>query len=164
MSGRRAKQLRAAAKLVQGPAKSPRAKKVLLFAVPIVLIAAVATGYFTFFRDKPVKSSQPYSYPPLRYTQKVKSLDDLLKMTPEQLADVDIAEMNLLCAVGLPGAEKLDIDQALATLDQWAKKVAFETDRHLYRVTDPRYADHYRHSEAYLRAEFLCRYSARTWA
>jgi hypothetical protein len=29
------------------------------------------------------------------------------------------------------------------------------TNRHLYRVTDPRYADHYHHSEAYLRAEFL---------
>ena len=63
--------------------------------------------------------------------------------------------MNLLCATGLPGAEKLDIDYALTTLDQWAKKVAFETDHHLYRVSDPRYADHYRHSEAYLRAEFL---------
>jgi hypothetical protein len=27
--------------------------------------------------------------------------------------------------------------------------------RHLYRVTDPRYADHYAHSEARLRAEFV---------
>ena len=63
--------------------------------------------------------------------------------------------MNLLCAVGLPGAEGLDIEHSLATLDQWAQRVAQETQRHLYRATDPRYAAHYRHSEAYLRAEFL---------
>lgn len=39
MSGRRANQLRAAAKLAPGPAKSSRAKKTLLLAVPLVLIA-----------------------------------------------------------------------------------------------------------------------------
>jgi hypothetical protein len=33
--------------------------------------------------------------------------------------------------------------------------VKSETERHLYRVKDPRYADHYRHSEAYLRANFV---------
>ena len=33
--------------------------------------------------------------------------------------------------------------------------MGFETDRHLYRVTDPRYSTHYRHSEAYFRAEML---------
>jgi hypothetical protein len=76
-------------------------------------------------------------------------------MTPEQLAQVDIAEVNLLCATGLPGAEKLDIDHAMAMLDRWAERVAFETNRHLYRVTDPRYAESYRHSEAYLRANFV---------
>ncbi|HUU23520.1 MAG TPA: hypothetical protein VM389_13390, partial [Phycisphaerae bacterium] len=63
--------------------------------------------------------------------------------------------MNLLCAVGLPGAEKLDVGHALATLDRWAARVASETDRHLYRVHDPEWADSYRHSEAYLRATFL---------
>jgi hypothetical protein len=98
----------------------------------------------------------PSAEAPLRKTvRKAKTLHDLLKMPPEQLADVDIAEVNLLCAMGLPGAEKLDIDHCLATLDRWAARVASETRRHLYRVTDPRYADHYRHSEAYLRAEFL---------
>jgi hypothetical protein len=76
-------------------------------------------------------------------------------MTPEQLRQVDIAEMNLLCAVGLSGAERIDIDKCLARLDQWAAKVKFETDRHLYRVLDPRWAEHYRHSESYLRAEML---------
>lgn len=84
-----------------------------------------------------------------------KTLNELLDLPVEQLDQVDIARMNLLCATGLPGAEKLNIEQALATLDRWAERVRFETDRHLYRVNDPRYAEHYRHSEAYLRAEFL---------
>ena len=76
-------------------------------------------------------------------------------MTPEQLAEVDIAEMNLLCATGLPGAEDLDVDDCLATLDEWAAQVGRETERHLYRLYDPRYGEHYGHSEARLRAEML---------
>jgi len=80
---------------------------------------------------------------------------DLLAMTPEQLARVDVALMNLLCAKGLPGAENLDIPAVLAKLDEWAAKVKLETQRHLYRVTDPKYAEHYNHSEARLRAEFI---------
>lgn len=80
---------------------------------------------------------------------------DLLAMTPEQLAKVDVALMNLLCAKGLPGTENLDIPAVLAKLNEWAAKVKSETQRHLYRVTDPKHADHYAHSEARLRAEFI---------
>ncbi|MBU0718888.1 MAG: hypothetical protein KJ749_11615 [Planctomycetes bacterium] len=80
---------------------------------------------------------------------------DLLKMSPAELADTDFALMNLLCAKGLPGSEDMDIPAILEQLDEWAAKVAFETERHLYRVTDPQYADHYQHSEARLRAEFI---------
>lgn len=80
---------------------------------------------------------------------------DLLKMPPAELADADFALMNLLCAKDLPGTEGMDIPAMLRQLDEWAAKVAFETERHLYRVTDPQYADHYQHSEARLRAEFI---------
>ena len=94
-------------------------------------------------------------YAPKVFTRKARSLDVLLAMPPDQLAGVDIAEMNLLCAAGLPGAKTLDIDRCLATLDRWALRVKLETERHLYRVNDPQWAEHYRHSETYLRAEFL---------
>lgn len=90
-----------------------------------------------------------------RLIRKAQTLDDLLKMTPEQLKDVDIAEMNLLCAIGLPGSENLDVDRCLAKLDDYAARVRFETQRHAYRVTDPRYADHYKHSLAWFKAEML---------
>jgi len=73
----------------------------------------------------------------------------------DRLGELDIALVNLLCAEGLPSSEDRDIEQTLQTLDLWAAAVKYETERHLYRVTDPRYADHYRHSEPYLRAEFL---------
>lgn len=155
MSGRRVKRLRAVATLAQGPVKSHRAKKALFFAVPIVLIAAIATGYIAFFHDKPTKTAVAGTTALVKVVRSAKTLDDLLKIPADKLGSVDVAEMNLLCAAGLPGAEKLDIDHALATLDQWASRVASETDRHIYRVNDPRYADHYRHSEAYLRVEML---------
>jgi len=92
------------------------------------------------------------------HTHEARTLDALLTMRPEELAAVDIAEMNLLCAAGLPGAEDLDIATCLARLDRWAARVKAETERHLYRLTDPRYADHaahYKHSEARFRAEWL---------
>ncbi|MFO0861607.1 MAG: hypothetical protein U0570_13735 [Phycisphaerales bacterium] len=79
----------------------------------------------------------------------------LLAMSPDELARVDIAAINLACADGLPGFEGIDSAAVLAKLDEWAAKVKFETERHLYRVKDPKYAEHYRHSESYLRAEFL---------
>jgi hypothetical protein len=84
-----------------------------------------------------------------------KSYRELLAMSSEELAKVDLAAMNLLCTKGLPGAERLDIPSALAKFDEWAARVKFETQRHLYRLTDPRYADHYAHSEPRLRAEFI---------
>lgn len=86
------------------------------------------------------------------------SLSALLALTPEQLEDVDLARMNLLCAEGLPGSQTLDMDKCLATIDRWAERVRFETERHLYRLTDPRFkdhAEHYQHSEARFRAEWL---------
>ena len=76
-------------------------------------------------------------------------------LTPAQLERVDIARMNLLCAARLPGSEGVSVPAVLAKLDAWAVAVHLETERHVYRATDPRYAEHYRHSENYLRAEFL---------
>jgi len=57
-----------------------------------------------------------------------RSLARLLGQCPDELQGVDIAEMNLLCAAGLPGAEDLDVDRCLATLDSWAARVRRETE------------------------------------
>lgn len=81
------------------------------------------------------------------------TLNELLDLPVEQLDQVDIARMNLLCATGLPGAENLDIDQALATLDKWAERVRFETDRHLYKFRQN--PANYENSEGYFRMLML---------
>ena len=54
-------------------------------------------------------------------------------MADEELATVDIAYLNLLCATGLPGSESIDIAACLKTLDAWAALIKVQTDRNLYR-------------------------------
>ena len=147
MSGRRQKLLRQAA-TAQGPAsKSPSIlRRLAMPAAWCVLIAAAVLLVIRVVSDKKADAAQ----------QNLRSMEQLLAMPAEQLAQVDIARMNLLCATGLPGAEDLDIDKCLATLDRWATRVKQETERHLYRLTDPAYkehAEHYKHSEARFRAE-----------
>jgi hypothetical protein len=61
------------------------------------------------------------------------TLGELTEMNADELRSQDIALLNLRCAEGLPGAEKLDIPKCLATLDKWAAWVKHETDRHLYK-------------------------------
>jgi hypothetical protein len=120
----------------------------------VVVLALVA--YLVFFSNKPSTSTPTASrstFTAPTVTRKAASLDDLLSMPPEQLADVDIGEMNLLCATGLPGAEKLDIDHRLATLGRWAARVKHETDRHLYRFAQN--PGNYENSEGYFRMLML---------
>ncbi|MEM8738249.1 MAG: hypothetical protein AAGG38_07200 [Planctomycetota bacterium] len=98
--------------------------------------------------------------PAVEYTKPTYDLEpqthaELMAVPASELYRIDIARVNLLCASGMPTTEGLDVERSLATLDAWAYKVAFETDRHLYRVHDPRYADRYGGSEAHFRAEML---------
>jgi hypothetical protein len=83
-----------------------------------------------------------------------RSLAELMALSPEQLARCDIALVNLLCAEGLPGADKPGaIAEHLATLDRMAEHVRMETDRHRYRfLQNP---EEYQRSEAYFRMLFL---------
>lgn len=77
------------------------------------------------------------------------SLADLTQFPPAQLEQADIALLNLLCAQQLPGAGEINISNQLATLDQWAKRVQIETERHLYRFrANPQ---EFYSSEAYFR-------------
>ena len=63
----------------------------------------------------------------------ISGLPNLLALRPDALQAMDIARMNLICAEGLPGAEGLDVNRCLATLDEMAARVRSETERHLYR-------------------------------
>jgi len=59
---------------------------------------------------------------------KVSSLHQLLSLCSDELKNVDIGLMNLLCAEGLPGAENLDINRYLLKLDYWADHVRKDTN------------------------------------
>ena len=81
------------------------------------------------------------------------TLADLIALEPARLARCDVALMNLLCAQGLRGAENLNVADCLAALDQWAGRVRFETERHLYRFRQT--PGEYDHSEAKFRMLML---------
>ena len=61
------------------------------------------------------------------------SFRSLLDLAPSQIDRLDIALLNVLSAEGLPGAEDLNPQECIATLDRWAQRVRSETERHLYR-------------------------------
>lgn len=122
----------------------------------MLFIAGIAIGALGLLGVQALRSrSTPATSSPATARVMPSNYYDLLAMSPSELATVDIALMNLLSAKGLPGAENIDIPAILKQLDAWAAKVKFETERHLYRVKDPRYAEHYANSEARLRAEFI---------
>ena len=81
----------------------------------------------------PARAAPRRGGPAAAATRRPATLEELLALTAEELAGVDVAAMNLLCATDLPGAERLDVDKCLAVLDAWAARVKAETDRHLYR-------------------------------
>lgn len=80
-------------------------------------------------------------------------LGELLNLSDADLANIDIARLNLAATEGLQGADGLDIDAKLAELDRWAKHVEAETVRNLHRFRS-KPAD-YEDSEAYFRALML---------
>jgi hypothetical protein len=138
----------------QQPMPKPPVKRLRQLArmgIPVLVGAAVTSA--AFFVLGAVDADDPAG--PVAQPELPRSHYDLLAMSPDKLGKVDVAMMNLICAKGLPGAENLDISVILAQLDTWAGKVRVETERHLYRATDPRYAEHYNHSEARLRAELI---------
>lgn len=85
-------------------------KKVVALAVAVVAIGA---GGFVLWKQSPPTAQQrsPFSYA------------ELTALPEGDLAKLDVARMNLLCAEGLPGAESLDLKQCLTVLDQWAEVV-----------------------------------------
>jgi hypothetical protein len=67
----------------------------------------------------------------------------LVELKPDQLASVDLAEMNLLCASGLPGTKSFDLSAGIKALDEWARIVEREIARNRHRfVENPAEYDH----------------------
>jgi len=76
-----------------------------------------------------------------------------LEVPPAASEVSEIARCNLLCAEGLNGAEKINIDECLRRLDQIAQHVSQETKRHWYRFVQNR--GEYNNSEGVFRCIVL---------
>jgi hypothetical protein len=112
-------------------------------------LGAIIAGVFVAAAPQPATSTakapiQAISLP---------SLGDLAMMPSKQLEQQDLALLNLRCAEGLPGSEKLEVDECLATLDRWASRVRYETDRHLYKYRQN--PQEFNNSEGYYRMMML---------
>lgn len=135
-------------------------RKAVHFILPFVAVAILGVVVFFVFSSNQstasvttISNKLSDTSPPNQITQKVKTLNDLLTMSPKQLADVDIAKMNLLCATGLPGAEKLDIDKCLSRLDEYARRVRHWTDQNMFAFRQN--PGKYKNSEAKFRVLLL---------
>lgn len=83
---------------------------------------------------------------------KVISWRDIVWWTHLDLCRLGIDTINLLCAAGIPGAEKMDIGYCLRKIDEWAAKVQLYTEQMLHHFE--RHPERYGNSLAYFKA--LC--------
>lgn len=133
--------------------ETKHSRRTRFFVAGIVLLLLVGLAVaVNFSRQSPEKKNSPSVA--VQASFKIpKNLDALLSLTPAELETVDIARMNLLCAEGLPGAKNLNVDEYLATLDQWAQHAKTEIDRnHHHFREDPAY---YYNSEAFYKMLML---------
>ena len=99
--------------------------RLLAGSLPGLLLAA-GVG-FVAARQEGI-SSLPHASPPA-----VLAFADIFDMTPEQVGQHDIAQLNLACSSGLKGAESLDGAASLALLDAWAREAGESTKQNLWR-------------------------------
>jgi hypothetical protein len=104
-------------------------QKRLAISVFIVLLIGISSflAWIQFHRNL-LTSNAVATVEPSAFKQP-ETLNKLLALSPAELEHCDIARMNLLCAEALPGAESLNVEECLATLDQWAQHIKTETDR-----------------------------------
>ena len=141
-SRQRLREARAEVRLPQG---RPRRR----WFVPLValLVAGLSVVAWQRFGSKPKTHAESPEQaggfkPPATFAE-------LCALKTNELANCDIALMNLLCAEGLRGAENLNVKECLERLDGIAQKVKSEIDRHLYKFRD--HPEEFNHSEGYYR-------------
>ena len=102
----------------------------------IIVVLFVLLAWIQFHQNRPALSAVAAVEPPA--FKPPETLNGLLALSPAELEHCDIARMNLLCAEALPDGENLNVEECLATLDQWAQHIKAETDRnHHHFKEDP---------------------------
>ena len=100
-----------------------RYRGLVLHAAVALLVLVVGTGHISS-----AASSESTNHP-----SQMADLGALFDLEPSQPVSLDIADVNLLCAKGLPGAEELDVSKCLATIDEWAQLAVQETQKNLFK-------------------------------
>ena len=130
--------------------------------IPVTMLVLVAAlfGAWKYFQTKKPSTAlnrtqgKPSFKPPSSYAE-------LCALNTNELEHCDVALMNLLCAEGLRGAENLNVSNCLATLDQMAAHVKFETERHLYKFLQNK--AEYNNSEGYFRMLMMATVLQQDW-
>jgi len=97
------------------------------FLVSLLLVGKLCADQGRVPADAP-KSNQ-VAVPTASFIQPT-TLEELLVVPIKDLGNVDLVTMNLLCAEGLPGSEKVNIPQCLSTLDGWTARIKLYTEHH----------------------------------
>ena len=100
-------------------AKTP-SKPIVSFTLAFIAGCAVCTCLFILLGSG---NNQPHSAQ--------LTLNELLTMPENELGQVDIARINLLCAAGLTGTENLNIEKCLKTIDEWTGLIKEDTQARL---------------------------------
>jgi hypothetical protein len=103
---------------------SPAVKRAI---VVVFFLGIFVTFQQAYAEEQPASTNQPSQVS--ADLKQPETLDELLNLPVAQLKEVDPARINLLCAEGLNGSEKMNIASDLATIDEWASLVASETKK-----------------------------------
>ena len=103
-----------------------------------VLLLAAASLLLSRVRVPPTRATtEPAEKSPAAGSIQIPlTLEQLLSLSPASLQKVDVAILNLLCAQGLNGSDRLDLRDCLSRLDGIAERVKAETSRHLYKFRE----------------------------
>ncbi len=149
MSGKKRQRIQRLFEERQHAAKRQRRRWITALATVVTLIIMAVTWH----SRRPVTSNARQTAAKSLVAGDKWTVQALLALKPHQLEGLDIALVNLLCAEGLRGSEKLDIDMALDRLDEFATRVRVETDRNIHRFDSNR--SEYQNSKPYFRMLML---------
>jgi len=95
----------------------------LLLGLAVFGVAAMA---FQIWPALPLNSTQS-----MHDEETYSSFSEILALPEDKINNIDIGYMNLLCAKGLKGAQDINIQECLATLDKWADIVREDTQKRI---------------------------------
>lgn len=135
------------------PSEVNQNSKLLIPWLILAFILGVATATLLLRLNTKSDEVAHTSSPSNAHSLNDKDFSFVLSLSPEQVADYDMAELNLLCGTGLNGNEKVNLNQCRKALNDLTKMVKAETERNWQRFQ--RNPSEYQNSEAYYRMGML---------